>query len=185
MAANLIQPTTIPGLSVYGVVQKSYTVEGEPGLDYAAALTAATLRESVAIEDAANGYSELVRQRGRKVSDLGDALATLSWAAASFAANGQSSDELSGAIRNSARFQAAWQTCKDYDILTSFPSTRGALYRAQNDVQYALDQEDNNLQQDMVSLQGLISKRDSAYSTAARLVNKSLNASNKTIGNMR
>ena len=69
MAVNLIQPTNIPGLTVYGVEQKCYTVDGEPGLDYAAALATATLRESVAIEDAATGYSELVRQRERKITE--------------------------------------------------------------------------------------------------------------------
>ena len=185
MAVNLIQPTNIPGLTVYGVEQKCYTVDGEPGLDYAAALATATLRESVAIEDAATGYSELVRQRERKITELGDALATFSWAAGTLAASGQSSDTISSTVTSSTRYQNAWQACKYYDVLSSFPSTRGAIYKAQNDVQYAIDQEDNNLQQDMVSLQGLISKRDTAYSTAARMVSKSLNASDKTIGNMR
>ena len=43
---------------------------------------------------------------------------------------------------------------------------------AQNNIQYALDTEDNNLQQDMVSLQSLISKRDNAFSAASKIVRK-------------
>jgi hypothetical protein len=62
--------------------------------------------------------------------------------------------------------------------------TRGDLMRSQDDIQYALDVEDNNLQQDMVSLQGLVSKRDSAFSTAARIVSKSLNAGAAAIDNI-
>ncbi len=45
--------------------------------------------------------------------------------------------------------------------------------KAQNDIQYAMDTEDNNLKQDMVSLQSFISKRDNAFSAASKIVRKS------------
>ena len=45
-------------------------------------------------------------------------------------------------------------------------------YHAQNNIQYAMDTEDNNLKQDNVALQSLLSKRDSAHSAAAKLVKK-------------
>ena len=44
--------------------------------------------------------------------------------------------------------------------------------KLQTDTQYALDKEDNYLQQDMVSLQSYFSKRDQALSMAASLVKK-------------
>ena len=55
---------------------------------------------------------------------------------------------------------------------------------AQNDIQYALDVEDNELQQDMVSLQSLVSKRDNAFSMASKIIKKSANAASNTISNI-
>ena len=46
--ANMIEPNRIPGASVYGVEQYSYTVDGVAGKDYAAALSAASFKEAVA-----------------------------------------------------------------------------------------------------------------------------------------
>ena len=46
------------------------------------------------------------------------------------------------------------------------------MSKLQTDTQYALDKEDNYLQQDMVSLQSYFSKRDQALSMAASLVKK-------------
>ena len=62
--------------------------------------------------------------------------------------------------------------------------TRKDALDAQNDIRYALDMEDNNLQQDTVSLQGLLSKRDNSFSNAAKIVKKALNASGSAIGNI-
>ena len=71
----LIESTVIPGASVYGVPQMSYTVAGAADKDYAAALTAATLRESAAIEASAASYSAVVKERARKVDELGQVMA--------------------------------------------------------------------------------------------------------------
>ena len=75
--ANLIVTNQIPGASVYGVEQHSYTVDGVAGKDYAAAISAASFKEAVAIEQALSAYSEVVRQRIRKLEDLGTAMAIL------------------------------------------------------------------------------------------------------------
>ena len=47
-----------------------------------------------------------------------------------------------------------------------------------------IDKEDNDLKQDMVSLNSYISKRDNSFSTATKLVKKGLNAASSTIGNI-
>ena len=44
--------------------------------------------------------------------------------------------------------------------------------------------EDNNLQQDLIMLRSYITKRDNAYSTAARIIDKFNNAASNTIGNI-
>ena len=65
--AELIKPTEIAGGAVYGVRQMSYAVDGVSGKDYGAALAAAAFKESVAIEASASAYTEVVRQREKKV----------------------------------------------------------------------------------------------------------------------
>ena len=194
--ANLITANEIPGASVYGVAQMNYTVNGESGNDYAAALTAAAFREATAIEVAASSYMTVVRQRQTKVSELGNVLATIASAMASLKTkNAEPGDQSATSWQMDVAFERAKSICKDYglklnvrekkvDNVLRYYMTRGDLMRSQDDIQYALDVEDNNLQQDMVSLQGLVSKRDTAFSTAARIVAKSLNAGAAAIDNI-
>lgn len=175
----------IPGDTVYGVKQYDYTVDGVSGQDYAAALSSAALKESVAIEEFANGFAEVVRQRERKVQDLGEILACLAQAAARLPVKDQSTND-AVSINN-----AAWVngTALSYGITLVFKHntdqmTRGSIQTGQNDVQYALDVEDNNLQQDSVTLQGLVTKRDNAFSTATKIIKKCFNSSSSTISNI-
>ncbi len=194
--ANLIVANEIPGASVYGVPQMDYTVGGQAGQDYAAALTAAAFREATAIEKAASSYMAVVRQRQKKVTELGDVLATLATAMASLKTKDVSPDDHSSTSwQMDVAFNNARAICDNYGLSLNVQTktvdgvlrnymTRGDLMRAQDDIQYALDVEDNNLQQDMVSLQGYVSKRDSAFSTATKIVSKSLNAADAAISNI-
>ena len=194
--ANLIVANDITNVSVYGVVQKDYTVNGQEGQDYAAALTAAAFREATAIEKAASSYMAVVRQRQTKVTELGDVLSTLATAMASLKTKDPSpNDHSSTSWQMDVAFNRAKTICTNYGLSLNVQTktvdgvlrnymTRGDLMRAQDDIQYALDVEDNNLQQDMVSLQGYVSKRDSAFSTATKIVSKSLNAADAAISNI-
>ena len=192
--ADLIQPNPIPGVAVYGVQQYEYTVAGDPAKDYTAALVAATFKESVAIEHSTSAYADVVRQRERKVEDLGLVLSALNQAIATMDPKSNDTGKRSSWLTS---LYQAWQVATQYgitlpDISIGTNSSgqpvasityRGAT-RAQNDIQYQLDTEDNNLQQDLVSLQSLISKRDNAFSAAAKIVKKSENAASGTIHNM-
>ena len=194
--ANLIVANEIPGASVYGVAQMSYTVNGEAGNDYAAALTAAAFREATAIEVAASSYMTVVRQRQTKVSKLGNVLATIATAMASLKTkNVEPGDHSATSWQMDVAFAAAKTICDNYGITLNvqkkevdgvlrFYMTRGDLMRSQDDIQYKLDVEDNNLQQDMVSLQSFVSKRDSAFSTASKIISKAHNAAGSAIDNM-
>ena len=191
--SNLVQPHEIPGGAVYGVRQYEYTVDGDPGRDYSAALAAASLRQSVAIEHTASAYGEVVRQRERKIEDLGDVLAALAQAIATM---DPKSNDTAKRSDWSAMLYNASQICSRYGIslpLVAVKYENGeyqaqVTYRdatkSQNDVQYALDTEDNNLQQDMVALQSMISKRDNAYSNAAKIVRKSDGTGGNVIRNI-
>ena len=183
--ANLVTENAIPGLTVYGVQQMQYTVDGLSGQDFAAALTIAAFRQSAAIENSASSYAAVVRQRQKKVDDLGGVLAVLAKALATMDTDEQDPDDKSDA---DPALTTAAGVVAGYGITTMTVSDnkikRGDAMKAQNDIQYALDVEDNQLQQDTVSLQSLLTKRDNAFSNASKIVKKALNASGSAIGNM-
>lgn len=183
---KLVVENAISGCVVYGVQQMQYTVDGMSGQDFASALTIAAFRQSTAIEDAASSYAAVVRQRQKKVNDLGDALTVLAKALASMK-TGDNQEPSDKSDADSALTTAA-NMVAGYGITSMKVSdnkiTRGDAMKAQNDIKYALDMEDNQLQQDTVSLQGLLTKRDNAFSNASKIVKKALNASAATIGDM-
>lgn len=174
--SDLIVANEIAGAAVYGVKQYDYTIEGVGGKDYISALTMAAFKESVAIESSAESYAVVVRQRARKVQDLGNVLAVLAEAIATMDPKSNDPDRMSDSFK---ALGDAEKVAASYGLGFSVTwngdnaavSWRNA-YNAQNNIQYAMDNEDNNLKQDNVALQGLLSKRDSAYSAAAKLVKK-------------
>ena len=183
--ADLIVANQIPGASVYGVEQYSYTVDGVSGKDYAAALSAASFKEAVAIEQALSAYSEVVRQRIRKIDELGDVMSALNYAVGNLKVNDMESKDEAW-VPNSAWVNS---TALKYGITLVFKENsanmrRDNLYKGQNEVQYAIDKEDNDLKQDTVSLNSYLSKRDNSFSTASKLVKKALDAAASTIGNI-
>jgi hypothetical protein len=190
----MIEQNPIAGASVYGVEQYSYTVNGVAGKDYAAALSAASFKEAVAIEKALSAYSEVVRQRMRKLDDLGTAMAILNEAYATLKTKEQESGDTTANMvslataRDKAALYGVTINITDYTIqdlgIRMCYTTRRNLMNAQNAVQYAIDKEDNELKQDTVSLNSYVSKRDNSFSTASKLVRKALDAASSTIGNI-
>lgn len=183
--ANLIETAEIAGAAVYGVRQVSYTVDGVAGKDYGAALAAAAFKESNAIEDTMNSYAAVVRQRQRKLEDLGYVMAILNKAYSTLSNKNQESDDKSSA---DDALKTAKSLAESYGVSISLSNgnkiRRDNVMRAQNAVQYAMDREDNDLKQDMVSLQSLMSKRDNAFSNASRIIKKANNAEQSTIRNI-
>lgn len=193
--ANLITATEIAGASVYGVAQMSYAVDGVSGKDYAAALSAAAFKEAVAIERTLSGYSEVVRQRIRKLEVLGEVMAEINAAISTLKVKEPESDDTTdytfgGAIRKKAAeygidlFNPGWVPPGVNPDNVGVSPTRANIYKKQNEVQYAIDREDNDLKQDMVSLNSAMSKRDNAFSAASKLVKKAVDASGSTIDNI-
>ena len=179
---NLIVPELINDFTVYGVPQVQYTVGDDSDQDYTSAVTCAALKEAAAIEDVCTGYSEVVKARQKKVDELGEVLAYLSAANAKFDSDPETSDKVTVA-------NASWvrNTCEYYDVDISWDGDKisyGNMQKATTNVQYAIDREDNDLEQDMVTLQSYISKRDNAYTNASKVVKKTLNAGSTTIANM-
>lgn len=168
----LIQSRQIEGLSVYGVPQSEYTVDGVSGQDYAKAVATAALREAKAIEDESGAMAEVLRQRERKLDELGEALAIITKAIGTMKTKNQKSSDKSD---EDDRLSDAAATLEKYGLSMKVEDKkvkREDAMKAQTDTQYAIDSEDNDLQQDMVTMQGLVSKRDNAFSTAAKLLRK-------------
>ena len=181
----LIETNVIPGASVYGVPQMSYTVAGAAGKDYSAALTVAAFKQATAIEASAASYSAVVKERARKVDELGQVMAYLAEAFANLKVKDTTSND-TATVNNGAWVNG---TASKYGITLIFQEntakmTRANIMKGQNEIQYAIDTEDNNLQQDMVALQGLLSKRDNAFSSASRIVRKADDAASSVIHNI-
>ena len=177
--ANLVEANNIAGLKVYGQQQVDYTVEGKSGCDFGIAVARASMLRSVAVESVLAGLAAAVRLRERKLTDLGQALAAIAAAAADFTDKSDTDDTTS-----SSGLGAAKKTLKDYGLPHGEITTPGendfsrgtvrkdGIQTLQTNTQYAMDKEDNYLQQDMVSVQSYFSKRDQALSMAASLVKK-------------
>ena len=174
--ANLVEANNIAGLKVYGQQQVDYTVEGKAGCDFGLAVARASMLRSVAVESVLAGLTSAVRLREKKLTDLGQALAAIASAAADLANKKNTDDTKTSAELGTARkfldlygVESFITGPKDYSYGTL---TKGNVQKAQANTQYAMDKEDNYLQQDMVSVQSYFSKRDQALSMAASLVKK-------------
>lgn len=159
---------------VYGVPIKSYTVNGLTEQAFADAVAFASLRQSYAVETVASALQAVVKQREGRVSALSEALATLAEAIASM--DPKSSDTDKKSAIPAAKLTRANELFRQYGIaelpLSNGQVTYGDAYYKQNDVQLALDNEQNELQQNMTSLQSLVTKRDKAFQVASRVVAK-------------
>ena len=179
---NFIVANDIAGLKVYGQQQVDYTVDGEAGRDFGAAVARASLMRSVAVEGLLVALTDVVRKRERKLTDLGEALSYVSAAAANFTSKSKTDDSTSSPGLATAkdildRYGIDTSNIVVVDLSTLGAGRIGAIQnqyvgKLQTNVQYALDKEDNYLQQDLVSLQSYFSKRDQALSMAASLVKK-------------
>lgn len=181
--ASLITTETITDNSVYGVRQVQYTVNGHSGKNFMDAVAIAAFRQAAAIETATSAYAEVVRARQKKIDDLGEALSNIAKAMGEVHKKTKSSDKITipnaGNVKNIAAKYGISLSWTDGNKMTL-----GNLQKAQTNVQYAIDREDNDIQQDIVTLQSYISKRDNAYSNAAKIIKKTNNAATSTINNI-
>lgn len=153
------------GLTVLGTVQNAYAVNGVHGQDYGEAVAKASLCRTAALEETMQSFSALARTRQRKLDDLGTALAALNKAFAQKTSKTKSTDTLP--VDGSAV-----TLLRKYGFTASPKMTYPDIMKLQQNVQFALDQEDNELQQDMTSLQSYVSKRDDAMQMANKLLSK-------------
>lgn len=182
--SSTIQPSTITGGSVYGVAQVEYTIAGESGKNFIDAVTLAAFMQSTAIEESTSAYAKVVTARQNKIDELSEALAYIAKANGSLdSKGGKSTDTV--AVDNAAFVK---RIAAKYEVSLTWKDggnkmTRGNIQKALTNFQYAIDREDNDIQQDIVTLQSYITKRDNAYSNASKLVKKANHAASSTIKN--
>ena len=175
----MIETRTIEGASVYGVEQVSYVVDGVAGRDYSAALAAAGLKQAAAIEADLAAVASTTRARQVKLSALNSSLATIVYAMGTMRVENPERTDLSSEI-DALRDVA--EIAREYGISMTLAGDNGnqiqrdSGQKLQANFKSALDLESNALQQDTVTLQNLISKRDSSYQTAVSIVKRALNA---------
>lgn len=179
-----VEANPIPGMSVYGVPQMSYTVDGEAGKCYMDAVVTASLAQATAFERECNAVTALTRLRMQKLEDLGEALSILVNVISRMPVEDPESDD----EVTESRLARARSLMSKYGMSLSLDDDdtieRGTAQHAQNDVQYAMDREDNELQQDLVTVQGFFNKRDNAFTTATSLMNKVFNPAKSITGNL-
>jgi len=154
------------GLTVLGTTQYSYTVAGIHRQDYDTAVYRAALCRSVAIEEALASFELLVRTRQQKLDDLGSALSHIGWTL-STRDKDTKSDTKMGLNADAAA------TLRRYGFSNANSSiTMSDLMKLQQDVEYAIDQEDNEIQRDMTQLENFVSKRDDAMQMSAKFMKR-------------
>ena len=175
----MIETRKIDGADVYGVEQYSYIVDGVEDRDYTAALAAAAFKQAAAVESQLNAMNDVVRTRHTKLTELNNGLTVIVRANATIKTDGSSSDKSDkiDELRDIAEIVRKYQI-QDFALVGDDGNqiTRGACQKVSANFEHAIDLEDNSLQQDTVTLQNLIQKRDSTYQTLISLVKKSLNA---------
>ena len=188
----MVSALPIDGLTVYGTVQTEYSAEGFGRGDLISVAIAAMLKEACAIEAEAGAYSEVLRVRRRKLDDLGIALAAVVRARASLNAGkgARSSDLSSGdaALAEASRIADAYRRPGGSALAVNVDSEnrirRDEAMKAESSIQYEIDYETNEMRQDMVVMQALVTKRDNAFSTAARILDKLSSTAKSIIANI-
>ncbi|MBQ6470777.1 MAG: hypothetical protein IJJ33_02225 [Victivallales bacterium] len=193
--STLIETNKIDGFSIYGVQMVDYTLDGVAGKDFGTATALACFASSAAIEAETTAYADILRARQQKLKELADAneairnfidkLPTkdpesddeISW----FTDSSEHGDYISWASTIKTVTSRYGLSCpvKTKEMPLPFGRVlyidsvrRDDLENARAKVEYAMDVEDNDLQQDMIAMQGLIGKRDNSFTTAAKIIKK-------------
>ncbi|MBQ7176845.1 MAG: hypothetical protein IJS08_05450 [Victivallales bacterium] len=194
--AQLIETTPIDGLKVYGQQMVDYTVQGEAHKAYDLAMARAAFAQTTAIELETEAYGEVLKMRQKKLEELGDCVAQLSRIITAMDAD--ESDDIwpEDAPQCDLSLRSLRDTLAKYGVTLNITDELvemvtlhiqlcyveyGDAETAKANAEYAMDNEDNDLQQDMVTLQGLISKRDEAFNNASKIMKKYNNTARSII----
>jgi len=152
------------GLTVLGTTQTSYTVNGVHGQDFDTAVYRAALCRCTGIENALASYEGIIRVHQKKLDDLGMCIADI---------NRKIAEKSGKDLKSDTKINISCSsTLRRYGFDAYSQMEYSDLMKLLQNVQYAMDQEDNKLQQDMNQMQSLVSKRDSAIQMSSKFMKK-------------
>ena len=177
--------STVMDENVYGTKVRLYTFDGKK-VDHSLALAMASIQQSESIESLLPVYNNAITSRQEKVDALSEVLATLAEALGSMDASDNDTSKKSAIDSN--KLERANELLAKYGMKTMSLSggqvTYKVAYYKQSDIQTALDNENNDLQQAMNQVQSLVNKRDNAFSVANKVLSKENKTAQDTIASM-
>ncbi len=186
-----IEIRELTDLVVLGQIQYDFTVSGVEGYDLGRAVTDATYRRAVSVEEDLSRVSEYMRMRMRKVADLGNALSEASYLVA--AMSDADIDDKYTAADWGKRHDSLKKLIAPYHLTYTYKDvvynaedllenpTSENLQKLQSTINLALDKENNALTRSSNMVQGFVSKRDNAYAMIGKLRKKLDETAAKTI----
>ena len=181
MANEQISKVTVP-VTVVGLSQSLYRVDGADGLvglDTAIAYVEAGSVD--AVEGLASDAAAVVRDRQKRMSELGRAMGEVSRAKAWLNSKSKAEDAYTGSLS----YTYMLQSLRGYDFALKSPSvTRGEIDEVSMRVQHESEVMGNFLNQSTSMLNEYIGKRDKIYSQMEKAMTKISMGAAKTIREM-
>lgn len=198
MTELAIKSERIGGIAVYGIPQLDYSLDGFAHQDFDTVVAKVSMHQASIVEQQTDAIASAIRLRQSAAQDLGNALAKLSGLLNRYPTKDQKRDDLPDPIikvdsdegRELINLKNRLKTY-GYDLVTEVKEaeihgdcschdnvdahidiTRGECMKGQARVQELVDIENNNIQQDMNTLNGFVTKRDKAYNNAEKVVKK-------------
>ena len=193
-------------LTVYGIRQVDYVRDGEDGYQQFDQIVAdSAFRQAAAIDEQTAMVAKALNLRRLKSEDLGKALALLDGVLCSYTTKNPESSDLSKYVLPNDQVDAAkalLDRMSKYGLTVEYSITseiehgcdteshegfafvqirRDTAMHAQAEVQQLIDTENNNIQQEMSTLQGFVQKRDSAFGLIGKFQQKIDRTSANTI----
>lgn len=185
------------GVSVYGVAQNAYSVrEGgaSKAVTYDVAIATASLQRSFSIESAMGTASAIVRIKQQKMEVLTDLLALLMQGRAALPHKDGKPDDTVPVPGLAAKVKTvkekfgvdiySWKEGRPPESVTGDNIQRQDLEGGLVVLQSAIDENDNQLQQDMLTLQSWVSKRDESFRSASKALKTILGTGSAVISNI-
>ena len=184
-------------LTVYGIRQVDYVRDGVDGYQQFDQIVAdSAFRQAAAIDEQTAMVAKALKLRRYKSEDLGQALALLDGVLCSYDSSNPKSSDMSKYLleegkKNEAK--ALLDRVSKYGLTVQYEinqeigsgckthSEEGFVYvqirrdtamHAQAEIEQMIDAENNNIQQEMSTLQGFVQKRDGAFNNASKVVQK-------------
>ena len=195
-----VRSEKIEGVSVYGLPQYEYTLEGAEGrLQFCSVATEASFQQTAAVETQISAVAAAMNARRRKLDDYGKALSAMAGLIPNIkqGKNPKSTDEVWVEWGKGGReyydsflkLRAIYGLGKDdfdfrveeKDSVTYFVMFRSDLQKGQAKLEDALDRDNNSMQEEMTTLDGYVAKRDKSFSVAEKVVKKYHSAADNTI----